>query len=204
MAKQPTTKPASGALSAPAPDGPVAGQPTATAAPNVATGGPAEVVKDDAALVSLGAEQTAGSLGEAAAVVGAPVVPVPAGGPGVGADRIAEAVPGTRSVALDPRTADPRGPTAEQLQRVASAPFGTAGALAAGGVVVDPDDIPGTRRLEAITTILRDGRSYAPGEPILLDFRGYEELVAIGAVSPIDWITGERIRITPTPGAARY
>lgn len=195
MAKQPATKPATPTSSA----SPVSGQPTAPAAPTVESGGPAAVVKDDAALVSLGAEQAAGSLGEAAAVVGAPVVPVPAGGPGVGADRIAEPAHGTHAVALDPRTADPRGPTAEQLQRAAPLPL-SAGAQ----VAVDPDDIPGTRKLEALTTILRDGRTYAPGELIRLDFRGYEELVAIGAVPPIDWLTGERVRVPPMPGAARY
>lgn len=165
--------------------------------------GPAGVVRDDAALVRISAAPdtiSVGNLGEAAAALGQAVIPVPAGGPGVGADRIAQPTAGVEARALDPRTADPRGPVAGEARQ--GQHYGPAGAgWTYGGpdpqLVIDPDGVPGTHRLQALTNIRRDGRGYAAGEEIELDYRGYEELVAIGAVQPIDWRTGKPLHLGP-------
>lgn len=158
-------------------------------------------VADDAALVAVPGATPVADLGEAAAALGAaPVVPVPVGGPGVGAERIAEPVLGTETRPLYPRTADPRGPVAAD-PRYGAAPYR---APAAAPLVVDPDGVPGTHIFEALTRITHDGRDYVLGDEVELDFRSYEELVSIGAVRPIDWSTGEPIRLAPAPGAPRY
>lgn len=171
----------------------------AVAAAEVATGASSSepLPKDDVALVPLpGTAPVAHSLGEAAAALGAPVVPVPAGGPGVGAAQVAEPVEGVRTLPIGPTYADLDRP-ADQVARTAREPLAgsTAGNLVgsdAARTLVDPNDIPGTRELPALTTIDRNGRIYQPGgEPVPLDFASYSELVSIGAVPPIDWETGE-------------
>ncbi|QRE74388.1 hypothetical protein [Methylobacterium aquaticum] len=125
-------------------------------------------------------------------VLGAAPVPVEPGGPGAGAARTAEA---TEAVVSQPLTG-----AAEAA--LGLRPAGAADALTAterseleglrrlrdgGGLVVDAARMPGRRTAQAATQIMRDGRGYAVGEPIALDFGSYTELVGIGAIVNVPW-----------------
>ncbi len=122
-----------------------------------------------------GTTAVAGSLGEAAAALGAPVVPVEVPGPGVGAERIAQSVT---------RVEDRPVLHGDAADRVLPAtPVAT----------IDPATVPGHRWLRVATQVTHDGKDYSPdhthpeGRGFYADFKTYSELVAIGAVLPRNW-----------------
>lgn len=122
-----------------------------------------------------GAAVVAGGLAEAAAALGAPVVPVEVPGPGVGAERIAQSVT---------RVED------SPLLREAAADRALSGVAAPA---IDPATVPGHRWLTVATRVTHDGVDYDPAHPdperrgFYADFTNYSELVTIGAVLPRGW-----------------
>lgn len=214
MPPETTTSPGP-APSSPAGDKIGAGAALETGSATPANVGPGEALKSDATVVEVPGGPVPG-LGAAAAALGAPVVPMPVGGPGVGAARVATEVSAVRTVPLDGAgheaevdrfltgrvSAGVVSPDQRRhYERLASTPegFETVRALFPVGQArretFDPDDVPGTHVLRALTNIRHDNRSYAAGEEIELDFRAYEQLVSIAAVPPIDWRTGRPLRI---------
>lgn len=119
---------------------------------------------------------------KAPVVIGAAEVPVEAGGPGVGALRTAEETQAfdTRSLEhLDQRPLTARERAELELLR--------RGAGIDPGIVVDAAAVPGARFAVAATTVKRDGVTYRPGRRVPLDYEGYVELVAIGAITDTPW-----------------
>ena len=115
----------------------------------------------------------AGSLAGAAAALDAPEIPREVPGPGVGAERVAERIDTVRDrPLLDTARRDPVWPV-ERL--------------------IDPAKVPGMHPVDVATRVTHDGVDYAPDHPdpdrrtVLLTFKEYSELVAIGAVIPVDW-----------------
>lgn len=115
-------------------------------------------------------------------VIGAAAVPVAAGGPGAGALRTA-----SETEAFEARS----------LERLDDAPLGASeraeldmlrrSAGIGRGLTVDAAAVTGKRWARTATTVKRDGRTYPPGEPVLLDYAGYVELVAIAAITDVPW-----------------
>lgn len=114
---------------------------------------------------------TAGSVAEAAAHMETTEVLREVPGPGVGAERVAE------------RFDTVRDRSVEEVARQARLPQGV--------TLVNPEDVPGRRLVDVATRITHDGVDYAPDhvEPelrsVLLTFKQYSELAAIGAVIPL-------------------
>jgi len=126
----------------------------------------------------------ADSLAEAAAALSlsADPVPLPNGGPGVGAAQVAERQEG---FALRPV-----GTVLEERLRDVAAPrvpAVTKDVLPRTDYAVDPDSVPGFRYATAANQVRRDGLTRQPGHKVKIDYRGYVELVAIGAILPTPW-----------------
>ncbi len=122
-----------------------------------------------------GTAAVAGGLAEAAAALGAPVVPVEVPGPGVGAERVAQSVARVENRPLLSGTAaDPALP-------------------AVPAAVIDPATVPGHRWVRVTTRVTHDGVDYDMDHPdaerrgFYADFATYSELVGIGAVLPRSW-----------------
>lgn len=106
------------------------------------------------------------------AVAAAPTIPLDVPGPGVGAEQIAAPVTAIETV-----------PLAEVLAPASPRPTPAA-------PVIDAARVPGARPVRALTQILHDGRTYAPGDEVELTYAQYAELVTIGAVEPVVWPAG--------------
>ena len=141
-------------------------------------------VIDAASRAIVGGTVQAGSLAAAAAALDAPAEvlrEVP--GPGVGAERVAERVDTVR----DRPVGDVEHPQA----------------LLPAAPLIDPDAVPGRRRVQVATRVTHDGHDHTPDHKdparrsVLLDFKQYSELAAIGAVIPLssrdvrDWADDE-------------
>jgi len=125
---------------------------------------------------------TAGSVAEAAALLDTTAILREVPGPGVGAERVADRVETVRDRPVE----DAMRPSTPP-----ATPF------------IDPEDVPGRRRVEVATRITHDGLDYTPDHTdparrsVLLDFKQYSELAAIGAVIPLssrdvrDWADDE-------------
>lgn len=138
-------------------------------------------------------EAAAGAPLKETEVPGTGVIPTVDGGPGAGAAKLAEA---GRDVHLRDLGAPGDRVLLDRPFPVAEPVLITMGLSPLEGLEIDPADFPGTHTFEALMRIHRDGRAIEPGEDIELDIRGYAELVAIGAVAPIDWETGEQLNVT--------
>ncbi|MGF3027840.1 hypothetical protein ACQVP2_34240 [Methylobacterium aquaticum] len=136
-------------------------------------------VRTTPAVASAGTAEQATQGASDPVVLGAASVPVEPGGPGAGAARTAEVTDAVVSQplpgagALDPN----ERAELEALRRLRTG----------GGLVIDAAAIPGRRLARAATQIRRDGRDYAVGEPVALDFGSYTELVGIGAIVNAPW-----------------
>lgn len=138
-------------------------------------------------------------------------LPLQSPGPGAGAQRLAVETRDVRTVSLDALEVARYLSDAERAGRITplervrlSRTITSADAFEEARSLIeaispgfDPRDVPGHRTMPALKRIRRDGKLYGPGaiEDITLDFEGYTELMNIGAVPPIDWATGEPVRI---------
>lgn len=118
-------------------------------------------------------------------VIGAADVPVEAGGPGAGALQTARETTAVETRPLERIDEAPlsAGERAELEQLRSRVGIGR-------GIGLDAAAVPGLRLARVTTTVRRDGVTYTPaGEnrDVLLDFAGYTELVAIGAITDTPW-----------------
>lgn len=189
----PGAGPAPGApvAGAPAPGGPAADLSSSGAAGTAAPGSEAADLaagEADAARIAdrLGPADAprARSFAEAAATFIDRDVPLPDGGPGVGAARVAERIP-------ERFASRPIGTVREELERAevmeARVPPVTKDVLPRSEFRVDPDTVPGHRYATAATQLRRNGRTYQPGVEVKVDFRAYSQLVAVGAIVADPW-----------------
>lgn len=200
----PGAGPAPGApiAGAPAPGGPAADLSSSGAAGTVAPGSEAADLaagEADAARIAdrLGPADAprARSFAEAAATFIDRDVPLPDGGPGVGAARVAERIP-------ERFASRPIGTVREELERAevmeARVPPVTKDVLPRSEFRVDPDTVPGHRYATAAAQLRRDGKTYQPGVEVPVDFRAYSQLVAVGAIIADPW---HRLEHAPAPEA---
>lgn len=144
----------------------------------------------------------------AAAVALGEAVAAGAGGPGVGATQIAEAVGGPvirtthiddgadrsqhRDTTMEPFRIHGTGDVVHSFDvpvrgAAVATRSGRDDILPLGRPSLDPDTVPGRRMATAAAQVRRDGRSYAPGESFPIDFRAHSELVPIGAILATPW-----------------
>ena len=189
--------PPSGRAQAPAPGAPT---PPAPDAPGLDAVGAADLDRGEreAERVETGRDPAdpvrARSLAEAAAALGDRPVPLPNGGPGVGATLIAERTEGIAMRAV--------GTVGEELRRAAEAaprvPGVTRRVLPRRDFAVDPDSVKGHRYATAAAQLRRDGLTYQPGQEVRVDYRAYVELVPVAGILADPW---DKLPEAPEPEA---
>lgn len=123
------------------------------------------------------------SLAEAAEALGDELLPLPNGGPGVGAAQVAERREGYELRQVGSIT-EAHATGAVHAPRV---PAVTKEVLPRTDRAVDPDTVPGHRYARATGQVRRDGLTYQAGKHFKVDFRAHGELLVIGSIEPTPW-----------------